>query len=135
MARKNVKTSLTVTDFRSWLEGVEDMQGDDWSPSLEQWKKIRSKIELLEEVDLEEIISSVKTATVPTPTQTTGYINTPQGPIPRPAPFPTAPSFLEDPAAQPKLTTVMPSRPNSIIGSSKTPDIETSGGEYTGAFV
>ncbi len=126
MARKTTKTVLSVSEFRSWLEGVEDMQGDDWSPDLSQWKKIRGKIELLEEVDYSEVLAemSKKQPTV---------VNNTQMASPRPPAFPAGPSFLDD--GGPKLTTVMPSPPSSIIGSTKTPDIDTSGGMYPGAFV
>ena len=41
--------SLTVREFQSWIEGVEDMQGSGWCPTAEQWKKIRAKITLLTE--------------------------------------------------------------------------------------
>jgi hypothetical protein len=36
--------TITVQEFKAWLSGVEDMQGEDWHPSAEQWAKIRSKI-------------------------------------------------------------------------------------------
>lgn len=39
--------TIDIDTFKAWLSGVEDMQGDDWTPSAEQWKKIRSKINLL----------------------------------------------------------------------------------------
>jgi hypothetical protein len=35
---------LTVSEFLMWLEGVEEMQGDDWFPNDQQWQKIRQKI-------------------------------------------------------------------------------------------
>lgn len=40
---------MLLKEFKSWLEGVEDMQDDDWTPSDIQWKKIRKKIDELEE--------------------------------------------------------------------------------------
>lgn len=36
---------ITLDKFRAWLEGVEEMQADDWTPSPEQWQRIRSKID------------------------------------------------------------------------------------------
>lgn len=45
--------SIDVDTFKSWLQGVEDMQEPDWCPSLEQWRKIRQKIELLEVTEAE----------------------------------------------------------------------------------
>lgn len=48
MAKKK-KGSNTLEMFKAWLSGVEEMQGPDWTPSPEQWKKIRDKIENIEE--------------------------------------------------------------------------------------
>lgn len=38
---------ISVSDFKHWLSGVEDMQPADWVPDAEQWKKIRAKINQL----------------------------------------------------------------------------------------
>jgi hypothetical protein len=46
---KIADTPVSVKDFLSWLSGVEDMQEEGWYPSAEQWARIRSKIELLED--------------------------------------------------------------------------------------
>jgi len=43
------KTTTTLRDFRQWLAGVEEMQGSDWHPTTEQWKKIREKIDQITE--------------------------------------------------------------------------------------
>ena len=40
---------ITIEEFRAWLSGVEDMQPENWCPTQEQWKKIREKIELIED--------------------------------------------------------------------------------------
>jgi hypothetical protein len=41
--------SITVKEFKMWLEGVEEMQADDWCPSKVQWDKIRAKIRDLDD--------------------------------------------------------------------------------------
>ena len=41
--------TIDITTFRAWLQGVEDMQEEGWVPSGAQWKKIRAKIDLIEE--------------------------------------------------------------------------------------
>ena len=46
--------TIDIDTFKAWLSGVEDMQGDDWTPSAEQWKKIRSKINLLTITEYED---------------------------------------------------------------------------------
>ena len=45
MAEENPK--LSIDQFRSWLEGVEDMQEEGWVPDERQWRKIRQKIDLV----------------------------------------------------------------------------------------
>jgi hypothetical protein len=35
---------ITVSEFLMWIEGIEEMSEDDWSPNPSQWKKIRQKI-------------------------------------------------------------------------------------------
>lgn len=40
---------LSLKDFKMWLEGVEEMQSEGWTPTPEQWNKIRSKIDIIEE--------------------------------------------------------------------------------------
>lgn len=42
---------LSVSEFKSWISGVEDMQDANWYPSPEQWNKIRAKISILSESD------------------------------------------------------------------------------------
>lgn len=43
--RPSEPNTLDIETFKAWLSGVEDMQGADWTPSPEQWKKIRAKID------------------------------------------------------------------------------------------
>lgn len=47
--RKKSNKKITLSSFRAWLEGVEEMQKLDWCPSVEQWNLIRDKIDLIEE--------------------------------------------------------------------------------------
>lgn len=41
--------SITVSDFKSWMAGVEDMQESGWVPNKTQWDRIKAKIALLSE--------------------------------------------------------------------------------------
>lgn len=50
-SKKQAGGTIDIDTFKSWLQGVEDMQPDDWCPSIEQWRKIRQKIDLLEGPD------------------------------------------------------------------------------------
>lgn len=54
MARKKSKNEISVSEFKSWISGIEDMQEDDWVPNKVQWDKIKAKIDLLSE-DLVEV--------------------------------------------------------------------------------
>ena len=49
MAKKKKSSSNTLEMFKAWLSGVEEMQGPDWTPTAEQWKKIRNKIDEIED--------------------------------------------------------------------------------------
>lgn len=74
MAKKKnaVPQNITLDQFRSWLQGVEDMQTDDWAPNADQWKVIREKIDLI--ILKDELVSSAAQAPV--------YGNVYQPPIP-----------------------------------------------------
>lgn len=38
------KEEISFTEFKAWLQGVEEMQEDDWAPNHIQWKKIKEKL-------------------------------------------------------------------------------------------
>ena len=38
------KKRVTLLEFKAWLEGVEELQPKDWSPTSDQWALIRAKI-------------------------------------------------------------------------------------------
>lgn len=51
---KNRKTKISLKEFRAWLDGVEDVQPDDWAPNKEQWTKIRQQIDRIDDkMDIE----------------------------------------------------------------------------------
>ena len=54
--RKAQEASISISEFKQWLAGVEDMQEDGWVPDAVQWAKIRAKVELLadEEIQVEQ---------------------------------------------------------------------------------
>jgi len=45
MTYKAKTKRITLVEFRAWLEGVEELQPDNWAPNAEQWKLIRAKID------------------------------------------------------------------------------------------
>lgn len=40
---------ITIAEFRCWLEGVEEMQDEAWVPSPTQWKRIRDKLNTIDD--------------------------------------------------------------------------------------
>lgn len=122
--------NISLSDFRSWLQGVEDMQADDWVPNSIQWKKIRQKINQIEEVEIPSRVAPQYTA----PQQ---FVPPPSYPVPRPMAempvmVPPGPSALEVPGGPRVSTFVPPQIPR--LDNTKTPDIDTSNGQYTTNF-
>lgn len=122
-------SQMSLRDFKQWLAGVEEMQGAEWVPSMEQWKKIREKIDSITEVEVKHTIPQVS---YPAPAPPMPYtpapqypqssgLDIPQGPIHRPM----------MPAVQLPTTMVMST---DGTGKAVTPNIDTSNGQYNSAF-
>lgn len=132
--KKTKHDPISLRDFKQWLSGVEDMQGDGWIPDAYQWKKIREKLETIEEVDYVDVEQDMHESTIPTLTN----------PI-----YPA--SSLEFAPQQVPTTPVKPqssSTPAPITGAPSThrlmateegqhtvtPNIDTSSGTYRSSF-
>lgn len=141
MAAKK-KKKISLLEFKAWLEGVEEMQGNDWIPDTSQWKKIREKINCI----VEEAPKPQRSGqNVPQQQQR------PSAPPPPPAPVHhndngvIPESSLDEviPDAQ-QTYTPMPSGTTIDLGSHapiakgqervKTPDVDTSSGKYNSVF-
>ena len=121
---------ISLNDFKAWLQGVEDMQDDGWVPSAVQWKKIRMKIDQVGASPL-----PVASPMFPTyPPNVRGGIEPVYGaqsapvsslniPIPTPTPGARVSTFMAPPP------------PPQHFDSPKTPDIDTSSGNYSAPFV
>jgi len=108
MAAKR-KKKISLAEFRAWLEGVEELQPMDWSPSLDQWQLTRNKINLIIE----------PTVTNPTPGPShQAQARTPQGIAG--FPVPGGGTALPPPTPPPSAISEQ-----SVV---KTPDIDSSGG-------
>lgn len=94
--------SIDIDTFKAWLSGVEDMQGDDWTPTAEQWKKIRSKINLLTVTEYDDPKQFPNQTAYRAPGQIGGPIS--QQPWINPAP-------VQGPVAYPQGSSLEPSRP------------------------
>lgn len=118
--------TITVKEFQMWLAGVEEMQTEGWSPDKRQWDRIREKINQLD------------TTVVTTQPQ---YV-APQGPVYRTeevAIDPNRPIQYAE-AGLPRVTAPPPN--GALFGNSdnpamtsKTPNIDTSNGQYQPAFL
>lgn len=52
-------TPLSLAEFKAWLAGVSDMQPATWSPDKQQWDKIRSQIDRIQETKHHEPPSQI----------------------------------------------------------------------------
>lgn len=127
---------ITINDFRMWLEGVEEMQSENWVPDARQWQRIREKIDSIED----------------TPVQAPPRI--PSGPIPRSAAFVQEQAPIQPPAGpavpagpslmSPNFAVGAPNSPAQLTGPFatnsqqipvRTPNIDTAGGKpYESSF-
>lgn len=122
---KETNKEITLSEFKAWLQGVEDMQPDNWAPSKDQWARIREKIDLIIEGE------PVSRMNVPRPV-------VPNAPLP--ARLAPAQPFV--PVDQTALApVVLPEKPNvpnpaNLVQGNKllTPNIDTSDGNYDSMF-
>lgn len=128
-------SKLTIGEFKRWLEGVEEMQGNEWSPSPEQWKKIRAKFDQVDNLPVYDI---VKKAVDDASRLALGFVpsgNNMTQPIRLPAPGSSSldsavPITLPAASDRVPVRTTMP----PVLLTPKTPDIDTSGGNYNSPF-
>lgn len=151
---------ISLREFRAWLQGVEELQPEDWHPDHEQWKKIRNKIDnIVEEEPETQVVHHAynnHSENGRGPVQMDGGAAAPPWAVPSPSvPVePTGPpignSQLEEAQAFAPTKQPAPSIENSgaipAINSPgggeapssgqriKTPDIDTSSGDYGSSF-
>jgi hypothetical protein len=121
------KNTISVREFKMWLQGVEEMQEPNWIPTSAQWAKIRDKINCItdEPPVQQQAAAPLRLASPPAISQV--HTNAP----PNMPVAPAGPSSLSMPPRP-----AMP--PNAMfggIGAIKTPDIDTSGKGYESGFV
>lgn len=129
--------TITIGEFKSWLQGIKDMLGDDWTPNAEQWKRICEKIDHLKD----EPVVSQPLVVNPPPRM--------QPPVPMMPAVPAGPSSLSPGHSIPHPPQMVQSpggmsvlkgpMATGSVGSNvgipvKTPSIDTSGGKYDSAF-
>jgi len=67
-AKKKSTKKVTYAEFLAWLEGVESMQEENWTPSPTQWKTIREKLNTVKpDVEVKEVKVETAAAAPMTP--------------------------------------------------------------------
>lgn len=128
-------TQISISEFRAWLAGVEDMQSDGWHPNQEQWGRIRAKILSVvnvggEQVPGKKLVQHIQQIQVQdeVPTLVDQYHE--DSLPPRSS---SLLGFIPDP---PHVGGTAPVRNfATAIGVAKTPDIEASKEGYNSSFV
>ena len=125
---------VTLSEFKAWLEGVEELQPDGWAPNAEQWDLIRTKIHNIkqekppEPSQQQQMPSHIQHSSVNTPPP--GIIHRDDVQVP-PSQLPMDAEIT--PAARAALEGKTPFTPGPD-GKIKTPDIDTSNGPYSTSF-
>lgn len=113
--------TITVKEFHMWLEGVEEMQAEGWSPDKRQWDRIREKINQLETTQAVPVTPAPVVAyrEAVDPNRTIQYAN----------------SGLQHIAATPTNNPLLASSEGPAATPIRTPNIDSSNGKYDPAFI
>lgn len=128
--------SISINDFKMWLEGVEEMQPEDWVPNEHQWKLIRAKLALVDGAPKAPQVATMppNMAMVFPPLDTSPPAPPGAGsavPVPSNLNVVTAPRPASRPATTPAGLPVMLAT-GQTDAPVKTPNIDTSGGKGYG---
>lgn len=137
---------ITVSEFRFWLQGVEEMQDEGWTPNSQQWSKIREKIDQIVETEQPAPAARPPLQYPQGARQPENRPNaTPaQNTMPPPSiPVPVGPSNLQATPQMPRAPRTASTGAGLPVSLSsgqtqapiRTPDIDTSGGGYDSQFV
>lgn len=119
-------TTISVREFRMWLQGVEEMQDAGWTPTTQQWAKIREKIDSIRDMAIPETPVNIQMS----PTFVNPNVRAPGLATHEQVVIPAGPSNLN---YTPEPTFINPLLAGSG-GQIKTPDIDTSNGGYRSGF-
>lgn len=132
MARPKKEQKITSSEFKMWLQGVEEMQPKNWSPDSSQWARIRSKIDLISD-------------DIPSVNQKNRIVQSHNSiPENRPPLQKASSSMIPAPNSTPKMTQI-PVNPGSVspvlqtrdttpANPVKTPDLDTTSEPYKSSF-
>lgn len=143
--KRQSKKEYTLTEFKAWLEGIEEMQPTNWAPDQNQWATIREKL-----MNIVEEVVEVEAPSAPN-------VPMPAGPIPRAQPSQMPPAGMQPPPGPPPnipMTSALDSAnvemtpaaaaalkgnlPTNMVpgpdGKLKTPDMDTTDGNFNSTF-
>ena len=146
--KRQSKKEYTLTEFKAWLEGIEEMQPANWAPTEAQWKTIREKLmNIVEEVVEVEVPAAVQPQQVVRPAGPPMVRQAPPtAPAPAPIPMNPPPTALPESSALPAQPEMTPAAaaalqgnlPSEMVpdaaGKTRTSNIDTSDGNYESSF-
>ena len=142
------KKKQTLAEFRAWLDGVEELQPETWSPDATQWKLIREKINNITESKpdaathklLQELLGSLGKG-ANTNFNGNPHHNNPYGggnanlpPLPPPTGGVPAGPVDMTPAAAKQSPPPLKAAPELDLSSAPAPNMDTSDGNYNSGF-
>jgi len=134
------RSKLTLAEFKAWLEGVEELQPENWAPNHDQWELIRSRINGIIEPVPEIVKEVVQPPTNPLLSRPDAPVQPPVNPAfaapPAPSSIPEGPVVKthDGTAYVPSAVEAPPQMPTTDGGRSKTPNIDTTDGSYESSF-
>ena len=164
MKKSNTKAKLTVSEFQTWLQGIMEFQDSDWSPNKEQWVAIYNKIMNLKEAEgtvrvsaasVREIVDGVEEI-LPNFNEPPTVVQQPRQPLieepvnnalvqenvgggvsPEPVEIISQEELvtLSEEEIRQKIEQAKKFGGSSVNNPIKTPDIDTSNGNYKSGFV
>jgi hypothetical protein len=151
MKKTKLAKNMTISQFKAWLQGIVEFQQAEWVPNKEQWDTIYQKIQTLEdEPQVPKVIERVVHNAAPLPSGTDMALGRPV-PAPSAMPAPAAPVPVDRPLVQMALNpaarpVIQKTGAEAVVGevngspvvssglSVKTPNIDTSKGDYESGF-
>ena len=143
MAKKKTagrRKKIPLAEFRAWLEGVEELQADDWCPDLSQWALIRSKIDSIIEIappapPVAQPQPQMQPQMRPGFAQQPPIVQQPIGADGQPIVVPQV-GDTTPPVTPPNNPLLTPTSAPGGVGApmTKTPEIDTSDGSYGSTF-
>jgi hypothetical protein len=136
---------VTIHDFKSMLVGMDLVLGDEWTPTEDQWKRIRKKLDALIETAEQPNTTVIRRNSAPVDSgsnvpENDLLRNFPQVPVAGDVPIgeaaPTGQSALAPPPQVPRPANPGPRPPMATSDKEqvRTPDIDSSSG-YKSSFV